>query len=55
MNIPWGTILASIAIAAFWRPIFPPPQDAKYFGVCLISACVLGLVSVMLEVKNERK
>lgn len=53
-NLPWGIILMSIAIAFFWRPIFPEGQDGEYILSCLFSGVVLGLISGWMKLREDR-
>lgn len=53
-NFPWGIVIMSIAIAFFWRPVFPESQDGKYIIACLISGVVLGLVSGYMKLREDR-
>lgn len=52
-NFPWGIVLFSIAIAFFWRPIFPEGQDGKYIIACWISAVILGVVAGLMRIRED--
>ena len=52
MNIPWGIVLWSIVIPIILRPLIP--SNPEFFLACLAGGFALGLISAMLEVKDEK-